>query len=140
MPAKKEDKAKAISSSAKQKKKKWSKSKTREKVSNLVVFDKPTYDKLLKEIPTAKLITPAVVSERLKVNGSLARRAIRELIAKGLVKTVINNHRQIICTRLVNVDAAAPAADAAAASGKKPAAKGGKKPAAKAEETTEEAQ
>merc|ERR1712189_73642 len=58
----------------KAKKKKWSKGKTRDKLNNLVLFDKATYDKLYKEVPTYKIITPAIVSERLKVRGSLARR------------------------------------------------------------------
>ena len=39
----------------------------RDKLNNLILFDKATYDKLYKEKPTYKLITPAVVSERLKV-------------------------------------------------------------------------
>ena len=52
-------------------------------LNNLVLFDKPTYDKLLKEVPTYKLITPSIVSERLKVRGSLARKALNELLAKG---------------------------------------------------------
>ena len=43
------------------------------------MFAKTTYDKLLKDIPKAKLITIAVVSERLKVNGSVAEVAIRHL-------------------------------------------------------------
>ena len=34
----------------------------------MVLFDKGTYDKLYKEVPTSKLITPSIVSERLKVN------------------------------------------------------------------------
>ena len=67
----------------KAKKKKWSKGKTRDKLNNLVLFDKPTYDKLLKEVPTYKLITPSIVSERLKVRGSLARKALLELCQKG---------------------------------------------------------
>eukprot|EP01118_Nematostelium_gracile_P002503 TRINITY_DN12727_c0_g1_i2.p1 TRINITY_DN12727_c0_g1~~TRINITY_DN12727_c0_g1_i2.p1 ORF type:complete len:141 (-),score=51.84 TRINITY_DN12727_c0_g1_i2:114-536(-) len=95
----KKDKAKPSASGAKQKKKKWSKSKTKDKVQNLVVFDKPTYDKLLKEIPSSKLITPAVVSERLKINGSLARRALRDLVTKGLIKPVVEHNRQLIYTR-----------------------------------------
>ena len=41
-------------------------------MDNLVLFDKATYDELYKEVPTYKLI----VSERLKVRGSLARRAL----------------------------------------------------------------
>ena len=67
----------------KAKKKKWSKGKTRDKLNNLVLFDKATYDKLLKEVPTYKLITPSIVSERLKVRGSLARKACVELVQKG---------------------------------------------------------
>ena len=66
----------------KAKKKKWSKGKTRDKLNNLVLFDKPTYEKLLKEVPTYKLITPSIVSERLKVRGSLARKALDELTQK----------------------------------------------------------
>lgn len=48
-----------------------------------MLFDKATYDKLYKEVPSYKLITPSVVSERLKVTGSLARRGLQELLAKG---------------------------------------------------------
>ena len=51
-------------------------------MNNLVLFDKPTYEKLLKEVPTYKLITPSIVSERLKVRGSLARKALIELTPK----------------------------------------------------------
>nr|CAD7201202.1 unnamed protein product [Timema douglasi] len=66
----------------KAKKKKWSKGKVRDKLNNQVLFDKATYEKLLKEVPSYKLITPSVVSERLKVRGSLARRALDELLQK----------------------------------------------------------
>jgi small subunit ribosomal protein S25e len=62
---------------------KWSKGKVRDKLNNQVLFDKATYDKLLKEVPAYKLITPSVVSERLKVRGSLARKALDELLQKG---------------------------------------------------------
>eukprot|EP01098_Paradermamoeba_levis_P005731 TRINITY_DN23_c0_g1_i3.p1 TRINITY_DN23_c0_g1~~TRINITY_DN23_c0_g1_i3.p1 ORF type:complete len:122 (-),score=54.64 TRINITY_DN23_c0_g1_i3:96-461(-) len=116
MPPKKDDKkggkskqvqaAKAGSKSkdaggggGKQKKKKWSKGKVKEKLQNLVVFDKATYDKLLKEVPTYKLITPSIISDRLKVNGSLARRALVHLESKGLVKKVIKHSAQSIYTR-----------------------------------------
>merc|ERR1711890_96880 len=44
----------------KAKKKKWSKGKTRDKLNNLVLFDKNTYDKLYKEVPTYKLIKQVV--------------------------------------------------------------------------------
>ena len=52
---------------AKAKKKKWSKGKTHNKLNNLVLFDLATYDKLVKEVPTCKLTTPSIISERMKV-------------------------------------------------------------------------
>merc|ERR1712208_20059 len=85
----------------KAKKKKWSKGKTRDKLNNLVLFDKNTYDKLYKEVPTYKLITPSIVSERLKVRGSLARRALIELMEKGLIKQVVAHSSQMIYTRMI---------------------------------------
>lgn len=78
---------------------KWSKGKVKEKLQNLVLFDKNTYEKLLADIPKNKLITPSIVSEKLKVNGSLARKAVKELIAKGLTRVVDHHHAQSIYTR-----------------------------------------
>ena len=63
------------------------------------MFDKATYDKLYKEVPSYKLITPSVVSERLKIRGSLARRALLELQSKGLIRLVSKHHAQMIYTR-----------------------------------------
>merc|ERR1712183_549794 len=83
----------------KAKKKKWSKGKVRDKLNNLILFDQATYDKLYKEVPNYKLITPAVVSERLKIRGSLARRALIELQGKGLIKQVVKHSSQVIYTR-----------------------------------------
>ncbi|XP_050017404.1 40S ribosomal protein S25-like [Alexandromys fortis] len=76
-----------------------SKGKVRDKLNNLVLFDKATYDKLCKEVPNYKLITPAVVSERLKIRGSLARAALQELLSKGLIKLVSKHRAQVIYTR-----------------------------------------
>merc|ERR1712241_399748 len=84
----------------KAKKKKWSKGKSRDKLNNLVLFDKNTYDKLYKEVPTYKLITPSIVSERLKVRGSLARRALLELTEKGLIKQVVAHRSKFIYPRV----------------------------------------
>ncbi|XP_054258195.1 40S ribosomal protein S25 [Macrosteles quadrilineatus] len=100
----KTQKKKEGGSGGKAKKKKWSKGKVRDKLNNQVLFDKPTYDKLLKEVPSYKLITPSVVSERLKVRGSLARRALDELLQKGLIKQVIKHHAQVIYTRTTKGD------------------------------------
>ena len=46
-----------------------------------------------------KVITPAVVSERLKIRGSLARAALQELLSKGLIKLVSKHRAQVIYTR-----------------------------------------
>lgn len=83
---------------------KWSKGKVRDKLNNLALFDKVTYDKLYKEVPSYKLITPAVVCERLKIRGSLARRALDELESKGLIKCLLKHHAQKIYTRAPKVD------------------------------------
>lgn len=83
---------------------KWSKGKVRDKLNNQVLFDKPTYEKLLKEVPQYKLITPSIVSERLKIRGSLARRALIELQQKGLIKQVVQHHAQLIYTRTTKGD------------------------------------
>ncbi|MBZ3877585.1 IQ and ubiquitin-like domain-containing protein [Sciurus carolinensis] len=76
-----------------------SKRNVQDKLKNLVLFDKATYDKLCKEVPSYKLITPAVVSERLKIQGSLSRAALQELCSKGLIKVVSKHRAQIIYTR-----------------------------------------
>merc|ERR1712215_363837 len=83
----------------KAKKKKWSKGKSRDKLNNLVLFDKGTYEKLYKEVPTYKLITPSIVSERLKVRGSLARKALIELENEGKISCVVRHSSQMIYTR-----------------------------------------
>lgn len=98
----KEQKLKAALSGGKGRKKKWSKGKVKEKLMNAVLFDKTTYDKLMKEIPKTKLITTAVVSERCKINGSLARAAIRYLHLKDLIVPVGKQHHAVpIYTRNV---------------------------------------
>merc|ERR1711865_282464 len=103
MPPKKKEAAKGGKSKSKSgasaKKKKWSKGKVREKLNNLVVFDQVTYDRMLKEVATFKLVTPSAISERLKINGSLARRAITELLKAGTIKLVDKHSNQYIYTR-----------------------------------------
>merc|ERR1712097_221053 len=83
------------------KKKKWSKGKVREKLNNSVCFDQGTYDRMMKEAANFKLVTPSVLSERLKINGSLARRAIQELLNAGSIKCVDKHSNQLIYTRNV---------------------------------------
>ncbi|KGN66140.1 40S ribosomal protein S25-2 [Cucumis sativus] len=92
----------AKSGGGKQKKKKWSKGKQKEKVNNMVLFDQGTYDKLLVEVPKYKLVTLSILSDRLRINGSLARRAIKDLMARGLIRMVSAHASQEIYTRATN--------------------------------------
>ena len=107
MPPKKDDKkakpaGKSGGGGGKAKKKKWSKGKVKEKLQNLVLFDKISYERCLNDIPKQKLITPSIISEKLKVNGSLARKAVKELISKNLIRPVLTHSSQTIYTRATN--------------------------------------
>ncbi|KAI7891689.1 S25 ribosomal protein, partial [Mucor mucedo] len=100
--AKKDVAGKPSSSSGGKKAKKaskWSAKKVKDKSNNIVILDKPTYDRLFKEVPTYKLISQSVLVDRLKLNGSLARVAIRELEAQGLIKAISRHHAQVIYSK-----------------------------------------
>merc|ERR1711935_251579 len=115
----KEAKAKAASGGGK-KSKKWSKGKSRDKLQNMCLFDKPTYDRVLKEVPNykvsferirifcklknLKVITTSIVSDRMKIRGSLARRAIKELYELKKIKLLVQHSSQMVYTRAIAVD------------------------------------
>merc|ERR1712210_191505 len=76
----------------------------KEKVNNLVLFDKNTFEKLLAEVPKYKMITPSILSDRLRINGALARKAISVLMEKDLIRPVSVHSKQAIYTRATNVE------------------------------------
>jgi small subunit ribosomal protein S25e len=78
------------------KKKKWSKGKVKDKAQHAVTLDKPTYDRILKEAPTFRFISQSILIERLKINGSLARIAIRHLEKEGAIKRIVHHHGQLV--------------------------------------------
>jgi small subunit ribosomal protein S25e len=90
----------AAATSQRSKKKKWNKGKAREKLVNEVLFKKATYERLVKEVPKMKLITPSTVAERLKINHSLCRAALRQLCNDGQIKQVAMSSRQHIYTKV----------------------------------------
>ena len=55
VPKSKEEKLKVAMAGGHSNKKKWAKGKVKEKLAYLVMLDKPTYDKLLKEIPNSSI-------------------------------------------------------------------------------------
>mmetsp|Transcript_17365 Transcript_17365/g.37793 ORF Transcript_17365/g.37793 Transcript_17365/m.37793 type:complete len:98 (-) Transcript_17365:173-466(-) len=93
---------KAAGAGKPQKKKKWSKGKMKEKVNAMVLFDKAAYDKVLNEVPKYKMITTSILCDRLRINGSLARKAIATLMAQGTIRAVTKHSTQSIYTRATN--------------------------------------
>ncbi|KAJ9453973.1 40S ribosomal protein S25 [Diplonema papillatum] len=65
------------------------------------MWDKNLVDKLEKDAPKWKVITTAIVSERLKVGGSLARQALAYLEEKGAIKLVSFSSKIRVYTRTV---------------------------------------
>mmetsp|Transcript_19714 Transcript_19714/g.23458 ORF Transcript_19714/g.23458 Transcript_19714/m.23458 type:complete len:111 (+) Transcript_19714:43-375(+) len=100
----KEQKMAAAMAGGKSKKKKWSKGKTRDQNQNKVQFEEELYNRFKAEVPKMKLITPSALVERLKINASLARLAIKELESKDIIKRVSYHHSQWIFTRATNTD------------------------------------
>merc|ERR1739838_603100 len=100
----KEQKMAAAMAGGKGKKKKWSKGKSRDKVDNKVLFSKEQFERFHDEVPKMKLITVSSVVEKLKINGGLARRALRDLEADGKIRPVLISRSQRIYTRSIGDD------------------------------------
>lgn len=58
------------------------------------------------QIVSVKLITPSVVSERLKVRASLAKAGLQELLNAGLIKCVVKHGSQLVYTRASKAEGA----------------------------------
>ncbi|KAK1052428.1 40S ribosomal protein S25 [Friedmanniomyces endolithicus] len=88
----------APAAAGKKQKKKWSKGKGQPRL------DKATGEKLAKDVQSYRLITVAVLVDRLKINGSLARTAVADLEEKGTIKKVVAHSSGNIYTRAVGGD------------------------------------
>ena len=58
-----------------------------------MILDKATSDKLYKDVQSYRLITVAVLVDRMKINGSVARKALADLEEKGLIKKVVGHSK-----------------------------------------------
>lgn len=56
-------------------------------------MDKTISERLNKDVLTYKLITTAVLVDRLKINGSLARRALADLEERGVIKKLVGHSK-----------------------------------------------
>lgn len=52
-----------------------------------------------------KVITPAQVCERLKINLTLSRRCIEHMVEKGVIKPVVTHNSLCIYTRATTAEA-----------------------------------
>ncbi|KAF5525314.1 40S ribosomal protein S25 [Colletotrichum aenigma] len=93
----------APAAGAKKQKKKWyvSKGKVKDKAQHAVILDKTTSDKLYKDVQSYRLVTVAVLVDRLKINGSLARKCLADLEEKGIIKPIVQHSKMKIYTRAV---------------------------------------
>ena len=64
----------------------------KDKAVHAVIFDKALQERLNKEVQSYRLITVAVLVDRLKINGSLARRALSDLESQGTIKKVVGHN------------------------------------------------
>lgn len=71
----------------------------KDKANHAVILDKATSDKLYKDVQSYRLITVATLVDRLKINGSLARQALKDLEEKGQIKKVVGHHNLSIYSR-----------------------------------------
>lgn len=75
----------------------------KEKANHAVVLDKATSDKLYKDVQSYRLITVATLVDRLKINGSLARKALSDLEEKGQIKKVVGHSKLSIYSMLLGL-------------------------------------
>lgn len=101
----KKAKMEAASKGGKHAAKKWTKTRTHETLKNAVMFDKDTYEKLRSEVPKYKLITPAVISDRLKIAVSLADAALKQLCREKQIRLVSCSSKNRVYTRIVVAEA-----------------------------------
>lgn len=73
----------------------------KDKSNHAVVLDKATGEKLQKDVQSYRLITVAVLVDRLKINGSLARAALKDLEEKGVIKKVVHHSAGNIYSELI---------------------------------------
>ncbi len=95
-------KSQAPATGAKKQKKKWSKGKVKDKAQHSVLLDKTTSEKLYKDVQSYRLVTIAVLVDRMKINGSLARQCIADLEEKGMIKPIVTHSKMKIYSTLLS--------------------------------------
>jgi small subunit ribosomal protein S25e len=73
-----------------------SKGKVKDKAQHAVLLDKATSDKLNKDVQSYRLVTVATLVDRMKINGSLARKCIKDLEEKGIIRPIVTHSKMKI--------------------------------------------
>jgi small subunit ribosomal protein S25e len=68
----------------------------KDKAQHAVILDKATSDKLNKDVQSYRLVTVATLVDRLKINGSLARRCLKDLEERGQIRPVVTHSKMQI--------------------------------------------
>ena len=80
------------------KKKKWSSSKQKEKLNLTVFWTQKNHEKLVQEIIAHNAyVTPSIVSDKLKINVSCAREALKELLDNGVIQPSVEYNSKYCC-------------------------------------------
>jgi small subunit ribosomal protein S25e len=80
------------------KKKKWSSSKQKEKLNLTVFWTQKNHEKLVQEIVAHNpYVTPSIVSDKLKINVSCAREALKELLDNGVIQPSVEYNAKYCC-------------------------------------------
>jgi small subunit ribosomal protein S25e len=101
------------------------------------LFRPDSYLKFLSEVPKGRVITPAAVSDKFKINASLARKALKDMARQKLIARVVSHSSLYLYTRTAEQikqadEKAAQAAKLEADQAAKKAAKAAPKETAKA--------
>lgn len=71
-------------------------SPVKDKAQHAVLLDKNTSEKLYKDVQSYRLVTVSTLVDRLKINGSLARKCLKDLEEKGQIKAVVTHSKMKI--------------------------------------------
>ena len=91
-------KAAAALAGGKKVKRSGTRGKVKDKAQHIVILDQEKYDRILKDVPTYKYVSVSVLVDRLKIGGSLARVALRQLEEDGIITPVLKHSKQAIYT------------------------------------------
>jgi len=73
----------------------------KDKANHAVILEKGTAEKLQKDVQSYRLITVATLVDRMKVNGSVARHALKDLEEKGVIRKVVGHARLSVYSKFV---------------------------------------